>query len=327
MMDENSLELTTGLEAILMASRLCQRVRNDFSKTISIQKSDRTPVTVADYGAQAIICRMIRERFPKDSIVAEEDSKELRKPTHSDILEQVTHFVNFLIPNSSPQEICSWIDFSSTSTTDRFWTIDPIDGTKGYIRGDQYAIALALIENGIVQLGLLACPNLYVNKDKPEGERGCLFFAIRGGGAFQMEMDGGRREFLSISKIEDPQEALLTESVEPDHADHLFHQRIAQFLNIQKPPLKMDSQAKYGLVARGEATLYLRVPSPSEPDYKEKIWDHAAGSIIVEEAGGRVSDILGNPLDFSCGIRLERNRGILVSNGILHEIVLKALKM
>ncbi len=326
-MDENSQELTTGLQAILMASRLCRRVRNDFAKTISIQKSDRTPVTVADYGAQAIICKMIRERFPKDSIVAEEDSKELRKPTHSEILEQVTHFVNFFIPNSSPQEICSWIDFSSNSIADRFWTIDPIDGTKGYIRGDQYAIALALIENGMVQLGLLACPNLYVNKDKPEGERGCLFFAIRGGGAFQMEMDGGRREFLSISKIEDPQEALLTESVEPDHADHLFHQRIAQFLNIQKPPLKMDSQAKYGLVARGEATLYLRVPSPSEPDYKEKIWDHAAGSIIVEEAGGRVSDILGNPLDFSCGIRLERNRGILVSNGILHEIVLKALKM
>lgn len=324
-MDENSPELITGIQAIRMASRLCQRVRSDFNKNISIQKSDRTPVTVADYGAQAIICKMIRERFPKDSIVAEEDSKDLRKPTHTEILKQVTHFVNLLIPNSSPQEVCSWIDFSSNSITDRFWTLDPIDGTKGYIRGDQYAIALALIENGVVRLGLLACPNLYRIKDNPEGVRGCLFFGIRGKGAFQMEMEGGRREILSVSNIENPKEALLTESVEPDHADHLFHQRVAQFLNIQKPPLKMDSQAKYGLVARGEATLYLRVPSPSEPDYKEKIWDHAAGSILVEEAGGRVSDISGSPLDFSCGIRLEKNRGILVSNGILHEMVLKAL--
>jgi 3'(2'), 5'-bisphosphate nucleotidase len=89
----------------------------------------------------------------------------------------------------------------------------------------------------------------------------------------------------------------------------------------------MDSQAKYGIVARGEATLYLRVPSPSEPGYKENVWDHAAGSIIAEEAGGKVTDTLGNALDFSSGIRMERNDGILVTNGILHDVVLKALKM
>jgi 3'(2'), 5'-bisphosphate nucleotidase len=89
----------------------------------------------------------------------------------------------------------------------------------------------------------------------------------------------------------------------------------------------MDSQAKYGIVARGEATLYLRVPSPSEPDYREKIWDHATGSIIAEEAGGKVTDTLGNPLDFSSGIKMERNHGIVVTNGILHDVVLNALKM
>ena len=119
----------------------------------------------------------------------------------------------------------------------------------------------------------------------------------------------------------------MTESVEPDHADHLFHQRLAKKLNISNPSLRMDSQAKYGIVARGEATLYLRVPSPSEPGYKENIWDHAAGSIIAEEAGGKVTDILGHPLDFSCGIKMDKNHGILVSNGILHDVVLKALEM
>jgi 3'(2'), 5'-bisphosphate nucleotidase len=89
----------------------------------------------------------------------------------------------------------------------------------------------------------------------------------------------------------------------------------------------MDSQAKYGIVARGEATIYLRVPSHTEPGYKEKIWDHAAGSIIAEEAGGRVTDILGNSLDFSFSIKMEKNHGIVATNGILHEIVLDALKM
>jgi 3'(2'), 5'-bisphosphate nucleotidase len=362
-MDENSIEIVTATHAMVMASALCQKVKKDAIGSQSILKSDRSPVTIADYGSQAIICKFIKEKFPNDVMVAEEDSTELKKPENSKILKQVTGYVNDFISVSSSEEICSWIDpfddpqvppfstgkkaplrvnpeqapafrpgsrrvdLGSHSIKDRFWVLDPIDGTKGFLRGDQYAIALALIENGSIQLGLLACPNLYVDKDQPNGKRGCLFFALRKKGSFQVGMDGRHKQALSVSKVEDPQEASFTESVEPDHADHLFHQRLAQKLNILKPPLQMDSQAKYGIVARGEATLYLRVPSPSEPGYKEKIWDHAAGAIIAEEAGGKVTDISGNPLDFSCGIELVKNHGILVTNGILHNIVLKALEM
>jgi 3'(2'), 5'-bisphosphate nucleotidase len=326
-MDENSPEVVTGIEAVTKASALCQKIRMDLVGGESILKSDRSPVTIADYGSQAIICKMIRDRFPDDTIIAEEDSKELRNPDHSKILEQVTHYVHTFIPTSSSEEVCSWIDFSSNSVTDRFWALDPIDGTKGFLRGDQYAIALALIENGVVTLGLLACPNLYVDIHHPLGERGCLFIALKGKGSVQMDRNGLSQKTLSVSRVKDPLEATITESVEPDHADHLTHQRLAQKLNISKPSLRMDSQAKYGILARGEATLYLRVPSPSEPGYKEKIWDHAAGSIIAEEAGGRVTDVLGRPLDFSCGIKMVKNQGILVSNGILHEVVLKALEI
>lgn len=259
--------------------------------------------------------------------MAEEDSTELRKPGYSKILEQVTHYVHDFIPDASPEKVSAWIDYSSHFTKVRFWTLDPIDGTKGFLRGDQYAIALALIESGIVKLGLMACPNLYVDKDQPDGNRGCLFLALRGKGSFQMDLEEGHKQRLSVSKAENPSEVLITESVEPDHADHLFHQRVARRLNILTPSLRMDSQAKYGIVARGEATLYLRVPSPSEPGYKENIWDHAAGSIIAEEAGGKVTDTLGNPLDFSSGIKMKKNHGILVTNGILHDVVLNALKM
>jgi 3'(2'), 5'-bisphosphate nucleotidase len=326
-MDENSPEVVTGIEAVTKASAFCQKIRMDLVGGESILKSDRSPVTIADYGSQAIICKMIRDRFPDDTIIAEEDSKELRNPDHSKILEQVTHYVHTFIPTSSSEEVCSWIDFSSNSVTDRFWALDPIDGTKGFLRGDQYAIALALIENGVVTLGLLACPNLYVDIHHPLGERGCLFIALKGKGSVQMDRNGLSQKTLSVSRVKDPLEATITESVEPDHADHLTHQRLAQKLNISKPSLRMDSQAKYGILARGEATLYLRVPSPSEPGYKEKIWDHAAGSIIAEEAGGRVTDVLGRPLDFSCGIKMVKNQGILVSNGILHEVVLKALEI
>ncbi len=326
-MKENSLEITTALQAIRLASRLCQKVRKELAEGASIQKIDRSPVTIADYGSQAIICKLIKDTFPNDIVVAEEDSAELRKPDHSSLVNQVTGYIHDFFPGASSDEVCSWIELSSRLTQNRFWTLDPIDGTKGFLRGDQYAIALALIENGSVQLGLMACPNLYLDKDRPEGKRGCLFVALRGKGSFQMELEGDGKSILSVSKVGDPEEASFTESVEPDHADHLTHQRIAKKLKLTRPPLKMDSQAKYGVLARGEVNFYLRGPSPSEPGYKENIWDHASGAIIADEAGGKVTDLYGKPLDFSCGIKLERNHGILVSNGILHEVVLKALEM
>lgn len=326
-MDESSLEFSTALQAILMASRLCQNVRKELPEGASIQKSDRTPVTIADFGSQAIICKVIKEAFPDDIIVAEEESSELKKPDHQPILKRVTGYVQEFFSGASTEEVCSWINLSSHSIRPRFWTLDPVDGTKGFLRGDQYAIALALIENGVIELGLMACPNLYPDIEQTDEKKGCLFFGLRGKGSFQMEIDGGGRKTLSVSKVRNPEKALFTESVEPDHADHQMHLRISKKLGMNQPPLKMDSQAKYGIVARGEATFYLRVPSPSEPDYQEKIWDHAAGAIIAEEAGARVTDLFGKPLDFSCGIKLEKNYGILVSNGILHEMVLKALEM
>jgi 3'(2'), 5'-bisphosphate nucleotidase len=326
-MDENSPEVMTAIHAVIKASALCQRIRMDLVGEESILKSDRSPVTIADYGSQAIICKLIRERFPHDIIVAEEDSKELKRPGRSRILEQVTNYVTAFVPASSSEEVCSWIDFSSNSIADRFWAVDPIDGTKGFLRGDQYTIALALIENGVVKLGILGCPNLYVDMNRPFGEKGCFFVALKGEGSVQMDRKGENRRILSVSKVKNPSNAVITESVESDHADHLVHQRLAERLHITQPSLRMDSQAKYGILARGEVTLYLRVPSPSEPKYKENIWDHAAGSILAEEAGGRVTDVLGQPLDFSCGIKMVKNQGILVSNGILHDVVLKALEM
>jgi 3'(2'), 5'-bisphosphate nucleotidase len=320
------LEVTTALQAAVMASELCQKVQRDLIGEVSFVKSDRSPVTIADYGSQAIICKLIRDRFPEDTIIAEEDSKELRKPAHSEILGKVTRYVNEVIPRASSSEICDWIDTPSQRLSERFWALDPIDGTKGFLRGDQYAIALALIEQGEVRLGLLACPNLHFDIEVPREKRGCLFLALRGKGAVQMDLEGKNKKPLSVSRIEDSSEAFFTESVEVDHSDHELHQRLAQKLNITKPPLQVDSQVKYGIVARGEAALYLRIPSPVEPNYKENIWDHAAGAIITEEAGGKVTDAFGKRLDFMSGIKMDKNYGVVVSNGLLHDAVLKALR-
>src|SRR3990172_6102022 len=280
-MDENSLEFVTAMGAVKTAASLCENVRQDMGGQGEFLKKDRSPVTVADFGSQAVICRLIKEKFPDDVIVAEEDSADLRQPDRSGILERVTGYVHDLIPGSSAEDVCSWIDLRSHFVAGRFWALDPIDGTKGFLRGDQYAIALALIEHGIVTLGVMACPHLYPDRDHPKRKRGCLFFAIRDKGSYQMDMEGEDRRILSVSRMEDPSEATFTESIDPEHSNHLLHQSLALKLNIKNPSLRMDSQAKYGIVARGEAAFYLRVPSSSEPGYREKIWDHAAGSIVA----------------------------------------------
>jgi 3'(2'), 5'-bisphosphate nucleotidase len=62
------------------------------------------------------------------------------------------------------------------------------------------------------------------------------------------------------------------------------------------------------------------------PIYRENIWDHAAGAIITEEAGGKVTDAFGKRLDFDSGIKMEKNYGVVVSNGFLHDAVLRALR-
>jgi 3'(2'), 5'-bisphosphate nucleotidase len=87
----------------------------------------------------------------------------------------------------------------------------------------------------------------------------------------------------------------------------------------------MDSQAKYAAVARGDAALYLRLPSPKSPDYREKIWDHAAGALIVQEAGGTVTDMYGQLLDFASDYKMNDNFGVVVSNGSVHSAVIEAI--
>ncbi len=69
--------------------------------------------------------------------------------------------------------------------------------------------------------------------------------------------------------------------------------------------------------------MFMRFPHPS---YREKIWDHCAGVVIIEEAGGKITDAGGNPLDFSRGRWLDLDRGIIAGSPTLHAAVLKAIK-
>ncbi len=318
-------ERQVAIEAVTLASELCRAVRTEIVGVGSLAKDDKSPVTLADFGSQALVCRHLKTAFPDDVVVGEEDSAELRKPQSASMLAQVTQFVRRFQADATPEEICQWIDAGNGKVTDRFWTLDPIDGTKGFLRDDQYAIALALIENGQVQVGVLGCPALPLNANDPQGARGVLFVAVRGEGAAMVPLGSNAFTPIRVMQISDESQLRFVESVEADHGNSARQQAIAQAVGITRPPLRLDSQVKYGAVARGDAALYLRLPSPKSPDYREKIWDHAAGALIVEEAGGRVTDMHGRPLDFASDYRMNDNRGVIASQGTLHEAALAAL--
>ena len=309
-----------AIEAVLKAGELCQQVQDEMVSTDAIQKSDRSPVTVADFGSQALICKAIGDAFPADTIIAEEDAQSLKHNTT--LLDRVTDYVKrFVKGEVQNQNVCEWIDRGSGEIEESFWTLDPIDGTKGFLRRDQYAIALAWIVEGEVQLGVLGCPNLPHRLDVTNSERGCLFIAVRGEGTTIYTTKGTLLGEISVSE----NASRLAESFESTHGDSNTHTKIANELGLNKPPLQIDSQAKYGIVARGEASLYIRLPNPAYPDYRECIWDHAAGLIVVEEAGGKVTDANGKKLNFLSGRRMTENRGVVATNGTLHEQVLSIL--
>ena len=184
------------MSAVFRAAQLCQQVQVDMVNTDAVEKADRSPVTVADFGSQALICQAIGEAFPEDTIVAEEDSQALLE--NPQLMQRVTGYVDhFSAAIPSAQTVCDWIDRGGGEVGERFWTLDPIDGTKGFLRGGQYAIALALIINGEIKLGVLGCPNLPRKLDDPRAQCGCLFVAERGEGTQMLSLDGNFSERVS----------------------------------------------------------------------------------------------------------------------------------
>lgn len=318
-------EKHVAINAIAQAAQLCTMVRAEMVGADSIEKGDRSPVTVADFGAQALVCQSLMTSFPQDVVVGEEDATDLRKPENAHQLHKVTQYVRRFRPEATPEMVCDWIDAGNGAVTQRYWTLDPIDGTKGFLRNDQYAVALALVENGQVKVGALACPALPLNLNLPDDEQGVLLFAIQGEGAVMAPLGGGSPVPIHVANEADQAAQRFVESVEAAHGNHALHQEIALAIGIAQPPLRMDSQAKYGAVARGDAALYLRLPSSKHTTYRENIWDHAAGVLIVTEAGGQVTDMYGRALDFASDYKMRNNRGIVVSNGTLHAAVLEAL--
>ncbi|KAE8676988.1 PAP-specific phosphatase HAL2-like [Hibiscus syriacus] len=208
------------------------------------------------------------------SIVAEEDVQTLSKSDAASLLEAVVNTVNECLAEApkyglqlpkkalGTSQILEAISRcnSTGGPTGRHWVLDPVDGTLGFIRGDQYAVALALIEDGKLVLGVLGCPNYPMKKEllnynhqrnqtmpkaSPSSDiwqKGCVMYARRGSGrALMQPLIHGDTKFewpnsatlVKASAVDDPSLATFCEPVEKANSNHLFTAGLANSIGVK----------------------------------------------------------------------------------------------
>jgi 3'(2'), 5'-bisphosphate nucleotidase len=183
----------------------------------------------------------------------------------------------------------------------RMWIVDPIDGTRGFARKNgEFSVMIALLDQGQAVVGVVLEP-----------VSGRLTYATRGGGCWRRDGKDSTAQRCQVRPIQDIKEAVLTQS----HTRTPSRQ--ASLVALLQPARVLETYSagiKLAQVARGEADVYLN----TYPQVND--WDICAGHILVEEAGGQLSDLQGQPIHY--GQEPGQRAGLLASNGRLHEQVL-----
>jgi 3'(2'), 5'-bisphosphate nucleotidase len=261
---ELAYELASALELARDAGEVVMTFRGG---DLGVEmKSGDEPVTQADKLANMYIVDRLHARFPADQIVSEE------APAAQDAL-------------GAP----------------RLWLVDPIDGTKDFIRGsDGFAVMIGLLVDGHPALGVV---------HQPAVDR--TFFATPDGGAHVMIGDEVRA--LAVSAVATAGEARLVASASHRSADI---DRVKQTLGIANEQNVGSVGVKLCLIAMGVRDLYVN------PQAKTKAWDTCAPEAILARAGGRLSDLFGDAVDYR---ELRQQRGLVASNGLIHDEVVGKL--
>ena len=219
-------------------------------------KADASPVTVCDRAAEAIILAALAVAAPGVPVIAEEEVAVGRIPAHGDL----------------------------------YFLVDPLDGTKEFVRGgDDYTVNIGLIAGGVPRLGVVYQPALDV-----------LWAGAVGAGAF-VEEGSSKRRIISTRPLGSERAAVASKS-------H-FNQATADYLEAAVGMcghVSVGSSLKFCLVAEGKADIYPRLSPTSE-------WDTAAGHAVLLAAGGRVDGPDGGPLAY--GKIAFLNRGFCATGG------------
>lgn len=209
-------------------------------------KGDGSPVTAADHAAEALIEKGLRDLLPGVPVVGEEAAEAGTLP---DLI-----------------------------STDYIWYVDPLDGTKEFIRGGaDFTVNIGLVHQGIPLLGVVYAP-----------ARGELYAGYGPDTALRWLEDSGKEK--PINARPPPREGLCV--VASAHHD-LMHE-LENFLSSYKVArvLKMGSSLKICAVAAGKADLYPRLGPTS-------YWDTAAGDAVLRSAGGQLMDFQGRDLTYA----------------------------
>lgn len=242
MRDENRLSelLPQVVEIARQAGESIMRLYAEVNPAVEY-KRDNSPLTQADLGSHRIIDEGLQRLTPEWPILSEE-SKE--------------------------------IPFEQRSGWQRFWLVDPLDGTKEFLkRNGEFTVNIALMEEGKPVLGVVYAPAI----DK-------MYYAARGAGAWKAE--GGQVAAIRIGRAEHGRTRVVTSRSHASMEDNLDAYTGG---DAECEFVTMGSSLKFCLVAEGAADVYPRTGPTME-------WDTAAAQCVVEQAGGTVTDIDGNPM-------------------------------
>ncbi|KAL2174426.1 uncharacterized protein P884DRAFT_263765 [Thermothelomyces heterothallicus CBS 202.75] len=329
---------------VLAAAAAAARGDQAASGTFDVVKDDLSPVTVADFAIQALLRRALGNAFPDDGFVGEESADELRQNRR--LLSRVLAVLAQCGASAlfrDADDLCDAIDSCTTLTPGaagptRIWVFDPIDGTKTYIRHEQYAINVALLEAGRQVVSVVACPLLSVDATAPVTDRsvdptgkGCILYAVRGHGAHIRPLFG---DAGAVQPRQLPRHA--DEATSPDHLRSVtcwalldsgvdsVHERVAEQLKVPFPGCDLLGWVpRWAVMAMGAANMTVWVYR--RRDRYAKIWDHAGAMLLFEEVGGMITDVHGKEIDLTAGRKLKANFGFVAAPRSLHPLVLRAV--
>lgn len=301
------------IDAVRQAAALCRRVQTDYLTELS---KNGEPVTIADYGSQAILARAIHSVYPNDAIIAEESASGFKRNVKPDQQATIAALVGDMLGQAvSIDDILTWLDYGQDTVSESTWIIDPIDGTRGFINRRRYVIGVGLTESGRAMGAVLGCPM------RGDGE----LLVAWDGAAYRMPLyaDGTPAPF-GVSQRSFGEPIVPVDAITAVRAGSDVEQRIKSTFQLQPPQLShVDAQLDvYVMIATGDSDIFLCKPIAR---CSQKVWDHAAGVALVEAAGGLVTDFEGEPLDFSQGDKLG-NDSIAISNGRIHPYILDTVK-
>jgi len=220
-------------------------------------KADESPVTEADRQGETLILKALAERFPDIPVVSEEDASEF----------------------GAPEEIGP-----------RFFLVDPLDGTKAFVRGDpNFTVNIGLIEHGRPVAGAVCAP--------PSGE----VWYTSGSGVLKRTGDGAAHAVHVRPWPNGEAIALISHTMKPETADKLAEE---YGFHLRQP---MGLVIKLCRIAEGAADIYPRHGPTME-------WDTAAGQAVLEAAGGRFTTPEGEPFSYGKADKGFRN-GWFVARG------------